>query len=105
MFNLGLKPYSDFMYFHYEDAEFPIKLWSLGFVTLAYKCILHVHIGGTGRSKPLCRVYTEYLDRPLALMVNIPLLLLIPSLIIRFIYDLTSSIYKREFQYMIRAYI
>jgi hypothetical protein len=44
---LCLGTYSSFMYFHWEDMEFVIKLWLMGYVTVSYRGIKLTHFGRT----------------------------------------------------------
>jgi len=69
----GLGTYSSYMYFHWEDIEFLLKLWLMGYVTVSYQGINYTHLGNTSRQKPLHRRYTEYLDPVIAMIVNVPL--------------------------------
>jgi len=55
----GLRTYSPYMYFYWEDKEFTFKLWLESFVTLSYKGINYVHLGDTSKTYSLHRRYTK----------------------------------------------
>jgi len=104
LLRLGLDTYSRFMYFHWEDMEFVLKLWLLGYVTASYRGISYVHLGSTSRARPLHRVYTEYLGPLIAMLVNVPLRFILIIVPLRVLRDLIKSIVRNEILLLIRAY-
>jgi GT2 family glycosyltransferase len=105
LLRLGLDTYSPFMYFHWEDMEFVLKLWLLGYVTVSYRGINYIHLGSTSRTKPLHRRYTEYLDPMIAMIVNVPLKFLLFIVPLRVLRDLIKSMYRNEVLLLIRAFL
>ncbi len=105
LIKLGLGTYSSFMFFHWEDMEFVLKLLFMGFKTVSYELTCYKHVGGTGHNKPIRRGYTEYLGPLMAMMVDMPFNFLIRTLPIRFIRDLVKSIIKGEVILFISAYL
>ena len=103
LLGLGLDTYSPFMYFHWEDIEFVLKLWLLGYVAVSYRGINYIHLGSTSKTKPLHRRYTEYLGPMIAMIVNVPLKLLLFIAPLRILRDLIKSILKNEVLLLIRA--
>ena len=105
LLRLGLDTYSRFMYFHWEDMEFVLKLWLLGYVTVSYRGISYVHLGSTSSARPLHRVYTEYLGPLIAMLVNVPLRFILIIVPLRVLRDLIKSIMRNEILLLIRAYL
>jgi GT2 family glycosyltransferase len=105
LLRLGLDTYSPFMYFHWEDIEFVLKLWLLDYVTVSYRGINYIHLGGTSKAKPLHRRYTEYLGPMIAMIVDVPLKYLIVIAPLRVLRDLIKSMYRNEVLLPIRAYL
>ncbi|NHW44453.1 MAG: hypothetical protein HA491_01755 [Candidatus Verstraetearchaeota archaeon] len=101
---LCLGTYSSFMYFHWEDMEFVIKLWLRGYVTVSYRGIKLTHFGCTSQQKPLYRRYTEYLGPVIAVLVNVPSRFLVIGLPLRALRDFVKSMTRNEIVLLLRAY-
>jgi hypothetical protein len=103
LLRLGLDTYSPFMYFHWEDMEFVLKLWLLGYVTVSYRGINYAHLGSTSRAKPLYRRYTEYLGPMIAMLVDVPLKHLVAIAPLMVLRDLVKSMLRNEVLLLVRA--
>ncbi|BDR92690.1 hypothetical protein [Vulcanisaeta souniana] len=105
LIRLGLGTYSSFIFFHWEDMEFMLKLWFMGFKTVSYELVCYRHVGRTSRNKPVYRRYTEYLGPLIAMVVDMPHTFLVKALPIRFIRDMVKSLIKGEVVLFVRAYL
>ena len=105
LIRLGLGTYSRFMYFHWEDVEFVLKLWFMGYRTVSYEIDGYRHIGLTSRDKPIYRRYTEYLDPLMAMIVNLPLRFAVLILLVRFLRDLVKALVRSETYLFLRVYL
>ncbi len=93
------------MFFHWEDIEFVLKLWLLGYKTVSYELKCYRHIGETSHSKPLYRRYTEYNGPLIAIIANTPYSITIKALLVRFIRDILKSILREEIFLFLRSYL
>mgnify|MGYP001772675831 CR=1 FL=1 len=101
----GLSTHSRLMYFHWEDTEFALKLWLMGYKTASYEIDGYKHVGSTSRDKPLHRRYTEYLDPLMALIINVPSKFIILTFLTRFLRDLLKALRHGQIYLFLRAYI
>jgi GT2 family glycosyltransferase len=99
----GLGTYSPFMYFFWEDKEFSLKLWLMGYKTASYKGLAYVHLGSTSKSRPIHRRYTRYLGPIIATLINMPLRLAISIILIRLLYTFLSAMRNNELLLFLRA--
>jgi len=99
----GLGTYSPFMYFFWEDKEFSLKLWLMGYKTASYRGLTYTHLGSTSKSRPIHRRYTRYLGPILATLINMPLHLAIPVVLVRLLYTFLSAIRNNELLLFYRA--
>ena len=104
LLSLGIGTYSPFMYFHWEDMEFVLKLWFMGYVTVSYRGINYIHLGTTSRRKPLHRRYTEYLGPLMAMLINAPTSFLVMGFLVRIFRDVVRAIVNNDLLLLFRAY-
>jgi hypothetical protein len=100
----GLGTYSPFMYFFFwEDKEFSLKLWLMGYKTASYRGLAYVHLGSTSKSRPIHRGYTRYLGPIVATLINVPLHIAIPIVLVRLLHTFLSAVKNNELLLFHRA--
>jgi len=105
MISKGLGTYSSFMYFFWEDKEFSLKIWLMGYKTASYKGLSYVHLGSTSKSRPIYRRYTRYLGPIISTLIDVPLRLAVPIVLMRFLYTFLSAVKNDELLLFCRASI